>query len=212
MMPALCWLLSPSRFSGQAAAAQTQAGPASGWVASPTIRPGFIVAATDAPTVVASATPTLVPTAVVTPTSEYKTDVLEVRYSYYNPDLGGVNCHTANWNGYSCADTTASGIPWRAYVGKAVAVPPSWLGIVSYGSVLRVLEPDPIKGDYVVIDICNWCETNYWPDHTWRLDFLDTAQRLPWAFPVKVVFVSVITPTPVPTLTPVRTLTPGGAQ
>ena len=155
--------------------------------------------ATAGPLVVVIATegaaPALEPTAVpsVTPSPVYQE--VSVLYSYYNPELGGVNCHSANWDGSHCADTTASGIRWSEYLGRGVAIPPSWLEAgIGYGSILRVIDPATIAGDYTVIDLCSLCETTYWPDGQWRLDFLDERQKLSWAYPVRVLIVSVIKP------------------
>lgn len=155
----------------------------------PTAGPLVVVIATE------SAAPTLEPTAVpsVTPTPAYQE--VSVLYSYYNPELGGVNCHSANWDGSHCADTTASGIRWSEYLGRGVAIPPSWLEAgIAYGSILRVVDPSTIAGDYTVIDLCGMCETSYWPDGQWRLDFLDDRQKLSWAYPVRVLIVSVVKP------------------
>jgi hypothetical protein len=145
---------------------------------------------------VATATPIPVvasPVPSVTPTPNYQE--VDVEYSYYNPSLGGINCHSANWDGHRCADTTASGIRWSEYVGRGVAIPPSWLSDgMGYGSILRVVDPGSIAGDYTVIDLCSGCEAGNWADNKWRLDFLDTAQRLTWAYPVKVLLISIVKP------------------
>jgi len=124
--------------------------------------------------------------------------VYVVAYSYYNPDLGGVNWHTDNWNGERCADTTASGISWRDNVGKAVAVPPSWVCTgLGYGSYIEVLNPETIRGRYMVVDLCSGCEALNWEDKTWRLDFLDLTQKLTWAYPVEIRIDSIaISPSP----------------
>jgi hypothetical protein len=113
--------------------------------------------------------------------------VYDVAYSYYNPALGGINCHSANWDGIACADVTASGIRWTEYMGQGVAVPPSWLGVLGYGTVISVLDPAPIARQYTVIDICCGCEAGNWDDRRWRLDFLDDKQRLEWASPLRFV-------------------------
>jgi hypothetical protein len=154
-----------------------------------TAGPLVVVIATE------SAAPTLEPTSVPTATPSPAYQEVAVLYSYYNPELGGVNCHTANWDGSHCADTTASGIRWSEYVGRGVAIPPSWLEAgIGYGSILRVIDPSTIAGDYTVIDLCSMCEPTYWPDGQWRLDFLDLRQKLSWAYPVRVLIVSVVKP------------------
>lgn len=119
-----------------------------------------------------------------------------VGYSYYYPDLGGVNCHADNWNGSHCADTTASGLSWRDNLGRAVAIPPSWVCYgLGYGSIVEVLSPDTIKAEYLVVDLCAGCESENWDDGQWRLDFLDDRQRLQWAYPVVIRFAFVVPPT-----------------
>lgn len=140
-------------------------------------------------------TPTPAPTPVPTSPVKYS-DVYTVGYSYYNPALGGVNCHSSNWDGKKCADTTASGIKWSDYIGKAVAVPPSWYCAgLGYGSILTVLTPSSLAGDYLVIDLCSGCESFYWDDGNFRIDFLDTSQKLTWAYPVEVVVSYGVPPT-----------------
>lgn len=130
-------------------------------------------------------TPTNSPS--TTPTrSPYKnivgTDVYIVRYSYYYPDLLGVNCNSGNIVSGHCADTTSSGLPWTKYLGKGVALAPSMLVRIPYGSIIHVLSPNSIMGDYTVIDMCMQCEPTFWaPDYQYRIDFLDTVQRLDWA-------------------------------
>ena len=72
-----------------------------------------------------------------------------------------MNCHSANWDGSHCADTTASGIRWSEYIGRGVAIPPSWLEAgIGYGSILRVIDPSTIAGDYTVIDLCSHVRAN----------------------------------------------------
>lgn len=160
-----------------------------------TATPEFVTA-TMAPTITPYPTATGLP-ATVTPTPAYQS--VHVLYSYYNPDLGGVNCHSANWDGSKCADTTASGIKWSEYMGRGVAIAPSWYNAgLGYGSILRVVAPDAIAGDYTVIDLCSGCEANNWPDRQYRLDFLDDRQRLTWAYPVDLLIINVVQPAEVP--------------
>jgi hypothetical protein len=172
------------------------------------------------PVFVRSATPSLVPSA----TSQ----VYKVGYSYYNPSLGGVNCHTANWDGVRCADVTSSGIRWSDYMGRAVALAPSWLRVIGYGTVLHVSSPAPMVGDFTVIDMCCGCEAANWSDNNFRVDFLALKQALQWNYPVVFFIKSFVSPvneqvssddvkycqvgtsTPVPSSThkPTRTPTP----
>ena len=146
--------------------------------------------------VTATMAPTVTPYPTVqAPTATPSYQEVDVAYSYYNPELGGINCHSANWDGSHCADVTASGIRWSEYIGHGVAIPPSWLASgLGYGSVLRVVEPSSIAGDYTVIDLCSMCEVTYWPDGRYRLDFLDRSQRLTWAYPVRLLIVAIVKP------------------
>ena len=157
-----------------------------------TVTPAPEITATPYPTY----TPYPSPTIEAAPTEFNGGQVYDAAYSYYNPDLGGTNCHSANWDGSRCADTTASGIRWSQYIGHGVALAPEWLAVLGYGSVIKVISPDVIAGDYAVIDMCQGCSGQLWPDHQVRIDFLDTAQRLQWAYPVKFKIVSVVQPIP----------------
>jgi hypothetical protein len=119
-----------------------------------------------------------------------------VGYSYYNPDLGGVNCADSNWNGTTCADVTASGMSWRDNVGHAVAVPPRWLLLWGFGSVIHVTSPETIVGDYIIIDKCSACDLANWANRIDRIDFLDTKQRLAWAQTVTFYLAKFVKPSP----------------
>lgn len=119
---------------------------------------------------------TSTPAAWVSPTPEF----LAFGYSFYYPDLGGVNCHVDNWVDGHCKDTTASGASWRDYIGRGVAIPPSFLERFPYGTIFRVVSPSVISGDYTVIDLCPACEQVSKPGSFW-IDFLDTGQRLDWS-------------------------------
>lgn len=163
----------------------------------PTVSGSFAI---GVPTVAPSPTPIVVVINVVTPVArtagvgvtpipddgrEY-----DVGYSYYDPSLGGINCHSANWDGSKCADTTASGIKWSDYMGRGVAMAPSWLAQLGYGTVIYVTSPTVLVGYYTVVDICCGCEATNWADGRFRMDFLDVSQKLQWAYPVKFFFVS----------------------
>ena len=123
-------------------------------------------------------------------------NVYHIAYSYYNPNLGGVNCHTANWTGSRCNDTTASGIKWSDYLDRGVALPPSYLQVLGYGSRILVTSPDPMKGIYTVVDMCCGCEAANWKDNTYRLDFLSLTQKLTWAYPVTFQVLDYVPPDP----------------
>ena len=124
-------------------------------------------------------TPSPTPPVSPAPTSE----LLLFGYSYYFPDLGGTNCHPANWDGASCANTTASGAGWREYIGRGVAIHQSMIEKYPYGTIFRVLSPQSIAGDYTVIDLCAGCIRPDAPDMMW-IDFLDDSQKLNWSVPV----------------------------
>lgn len=47
-----------------------------------------------------------------------------IRYSYYNPNLGGTNCLT--FVGGECISTCANGDPWKDWWYTGVACPPEW--------------------------------------------------------------------------------------
>jgi len=144
-------------------------------------------AATSTPIVVQLEFITATPAAVTATPAAAPDDgnTYDAAYSYYDPSLGGVNCHSANWDGMKCADTTASGIKWSEYMGSGVAFPIAWLQVLGYGSEIQVIDPAPIAGVYTVIDICCGCDGRNWGDGVYRIDFLNDRQALPWAAPVK---------------------------
>jgi len=110
---------------------------------------------------------------------------LTVQYSYYWPPLLGPNCHPDNVRGGKCLDTTSSGLKWSEYRGRGVAIPLTWAGTVPLLSVVRVLHPVTMIGDYLVIDYCGACTKSEYPDLVW-LDFLDDTQRLDWSADMQV--------------------------
>jgi len=124
-------------------------------------------------------------------------------FSYYYPDLGGVNCHSDNWQNGRCKDVTASGMSWRQNIGKALAIHPDFLDILPYGSVVRITSPAPIAGDYMVIDLCGGCNINGY----YYFDFLFTEMPvgMNWSDPVnfQVMRVGFLNLLPTSTLTPV---------
>jgi hypothetical protein len=122
--------------------------------------------------------------------------VYVVGYSYYNPDLLGINCFSGNVTSSGCADTTASGFRWSDYMRRGVAVPDIWLTRWGFGSVIRVLSPDILSGVYTIVDKCAACDWHNWTayDKRDRVDFLDTIQRLPWDADVKFILESWVKP------------------
>lgn len=81
-------------------------------------------------------------------------------FSYYFPDLGGVNCHIDNWENGRCKDTTASGMSWRNNMRKGLAIHPDFLELLPYGTVIRITSPAAVAGDYMVLDLCGGCNIN----------------------------------------------------
>jgi len=107
---------------------------------------------TSVPTPTQTITPTdipieLSPTAMPEPISDDKPNVVEqmlasvaaqpveastgspgksisIRYSWYNPALGGTNCYT--FSDGVCISSMSSGKPWLPYVGYAIACPIEW--------------------------------------------------------------------------------------
>ena len=159
--------------------------------------PGFFgvsPAQTAAPIVVVVATssmtqtpyPTYTPYPSITPFSTPNNLSLTVQYSYYWPPLLGPNCHPENLKKTGgCKDVTASGLPWSHYRGRGVAIPLVWAGTVPLFSIVRVLSPVDLIGDYLVLDYCGACTKSEYPDLVW-LDFLDDTQRLQWSADMQV--------------------------
>lgn len=137
-----------------------------------------------------------------------------VKFSYYYPPLGGVNCHEDNWVNGQCKNITASGKGWKEYMGKGLAVHPDMLSILPFGSTVYVVNPEPIRGFYTVIDLCGGCFIN----GNYYFDFL--FERMPdglnWSYdvdflPIRVGWDGTFPPTATPvinTLAPTATATP----
>jgi hypothetical protein len=159
-----------------------------------------------------TATPTITPAVTVTPglvsspvPVGYK---FTFGYSYYYPDLLGVNCHDNNvLSDGTCANTTASGQGWRDYVGKGVAIPVTYstvfsselgarwceyykLPCIPFGSVIRVHYPSVLAGDWYVVDTCGACDDRHNSGIVY-IDFLDIQQRAAWGSPVEVEIIEV---------------------
>ncbi len=123
-------------------------------------------------------------------------------FSYYYPDLVGVdevlyglNCHPDNvlrnkqGRAIGCKDTTASGAPWSEYLmyhardarfvgGVAVPYyPNTYDPIYPMGSILHVVDPTIMAGEYLVIDICPACDDYISSHNVLFLDFV--AKGLP---------------------------------
>ena len=93
-------------------------------------------------------------------------------YSYYYPDLGGVNCHTSNWDADAgVCRAVLLGRPWRDWLGRLVALGYDYQDYM--GCTLHIVAPDAVVGDYVIGDICPACGADF-------VDFLADRQVLPW--------------------------------
>ena len=57
-------------------------------------------------------------------------ELVTIRYSRYDPALGGVNC--ARFVGGVCVSNMASGEPWAPWMERACACPPEW----AFGTVV----------------------------------------------------------------------------
>jgi len=159
-----------------------------GYVA-PTLTPDIYYIGTPtpmaSPTSMASPTLAVSATPMASATPPYMT--FQAQYSYYWPPLLGPNCHPANLLPQGgCKDTTSSGLPWSHYRGRGVAIPLTWQGTVPLLSVIRVLLPVEMMGDYLVIDYCGLCTKAEYPGLIW-LDFLDDHLRLPWSADMSVI-------------------------
>jgi hypothetical protein len=148
-----------------------------------------------------------------------------VHFSYYFPDLGGVNCHIDNWVNGHCKNVTASHVVgWREYMRKGIAVHPDMLSALPFGSMLYVTQPPEIAGYYTVVDLCGGCliNGNYYFDFlfdsmpsniTWSVPVNYGVIRIGWdgAFPTSTSYViptlsySTITPTFTPSQVPTET-------
>lgn len=119
------------------------------------------------PQVVIMATTETTPTPHATATPYHV--IMNFRYSYYNPKLGGVNCLYWDVNLSDCTSLLADGERWQDNFGKVLACPPD----IALGTVFDILAPPELahiwtckdRGGAIVGDM---------------LDFLDVAQRVQW--------------------------------
>ena len=126
-----------------------------------------------------TAYPTYTPLPTLSP--QFNNMILNVQYSYYWPPLLGPNCHPDNvLPSGGCKDTTASGEPWTKWRGKGVAIPIQWLDRIPFYSIVRVISPPEMIGDYTVVDLCGGCIKAEYPDLIW-FDFLDDHLILNWS-------------------------------
>ena len=130
-------------------------------------------------------TPTLVPTATSSPVPSPTVlahMVVTVGYSYYWPPFGPPNCDNANWDGTTCKDISASGLPWSAFVGRGMTIPYQWKEAVPLRSWVHVSGPPEVAGDWFVMDYCGDCLRSDRPLP--NVDFLQSKQALPWNVPI----------------------------
>lgn len=119
----------------------------------------------------------------ITDKGDFYTRVNRVLFSYYYPDLGGVNCHEDNWVNGQCKDVTASKVVgWREYLGKGIAIHSDMYSQIPYGSQIYVVSPPQIAGIYTVVDLCCGCKNQ----NGYYFDFLFTSmpQGLGWSYNV----------------------------
>jgi len=95
-----------------------------------------------------------------------------IRISYYNPALGGTNC--GSWVNGTCVSNMAVGLPWKPWVGKAVACPQDW------PFYTRVIIPDGTE--WVCLD--HGGAIKYVNGTTW-IDFLNYYPPYPFGSLVK---------------------------
>lgn len=176
--------------------------------------------------------PTLTPENLVNPLNfpfivdrgNFYRNLNRVLFSYYYPDLGGVNCHEDNWVDGHCKNVTASKVVgWREYMGSGVAVHSDMLQYLPYGTQFYVTNPPAIAGFYTVVDLCCGCkhDTSYYFDFlfdnmpdgvNWSYNVDYYVSRIGWDGSIPPSTATVICPPPVPTLavtlTSVSTQTP----
>lgn len=106
-----------------------------------------------------------------------------VLFSYYFPDLGGVNCHADNWVDGRCKNVTASKVVgWREYLGKGLAIHSDMYDELPFGSQVYVVNPPSIAGTYTVVDLCCGCKNQ----NGYYFDFLftDMPAGVSWSYNV----------------------------
>jgi hypothetical protein len=68
-------------------------------------------------------------------------EIIQIRYSFYHPWLGGTNC--SNFVNGECISNMASGRPWADYMEYAIACPPQWdfgTKLVAFGTIWECLD------------------------------------------------------------------------
>jgi hypothetical protein len=121
--------------------------------------------------------PTLEPTRMPTTTPSIPPQVTEItgfKYSYYYPPLGGINCADYDFVSNECVSNMADGTAWQDGVGHAVACDVRY----PFGTVVRVLSPAELAGDWICQDRGSAIIYPY-------IDFLhEPPNRVEWNFPI----------------------------
>lgn len=106
-----------------------------------------------------TATPSPVPTLTMTPsptaTVGAVTELVFLKLSFYDPNIGSVipsiadiNCANFDHVNGVCVSTMANGVPFGQYYGRAVACPPP----MQNGDMLEVIYPVQLAGQWVCMD------------------------------------------------------------
>ena len=93
-----------------------------------------------------TATSTMIVTSTQVPTATE--NIQRFSYSWYDPSLGYPNCWDWDEVNKECHSMMSSGQDWHNYYGRAVACPLEY----PLGTVIRVIEPDALKGDWTCLD------------------------------------------------------------
>lgn len=108
---------------------------------------------TPVPVIMVMPEPTLtpLPTATVAPKSE----LVFLKLSFYDPNIGSVipeiadiNCALFDHVNRVCISTMANGVPFGQYYGRAVACPPP----MQHGDILDVIYPVQLAGQWTCMD------------------------------------------------------------
>lgn len=109
-------------------------------------------------TIQAGITPTIAPTLTPTPTQGLHSQPVQLKLSFYdpnigkyfpdNPKVGQINCALWDTVSLTCNSTMADGSPFALYYGKAAACPPP----MQNGDLLRVSYPTQLAGDWICMD------------------------------------------------------------
>lgn len=108
---------------------------------------------TDTPIPTLTPLPTLTPSATLT--ASPKSELVFLKLSFYDPNIGSVipsiadvNCANFDHINNVCISTMANGVPFGQYYGKAIACPPP----MQHGDVLEVTYPVQLAGRWTCMD------------------------------------------------------------